>query len=166
VELDIASANVIDVYQLLTGIVTPRPIAWVTTLGPAQSRSSGRGPRAIVAAYDPVALDGWPEAAPAKADAEKAKAIVQILDELKAAAAVPGDGQKLINLWDQSSSRLMGVTEAGLYQDQADGWRLRIQAANTFRALVNIPGTLEQAMADAWKKVAQVGMHPSLTADD
>ena len=34
-ELDIASANVIEVYHLLTGIVTPRPIAWVTTLSPA-----------------------------------------------------------------------------------------------------------------------------------
>jgi flavin reductase (DIM6/NTAB) family NADH-FMN oxidoreductase RutF len=35
VELDIASANIVDVYQLLIGIVTPRPIAWVSTLSSA-----------------------------------------------------------------------------------------------------------------------------------
>ena len=34
-ELDVATANVVEVYQLLVGVVTPRPIAWVTTLSPA-----------------------------------------------------------------------------------------------------------------------------------
>lgn len=34
-EIDIASANVVEVYQALVGMVTPRPIAWVTTLNPA-----------------------------------------------------------------------------------------------------------------------------------
>jgi flavin reductase (DIM6/NTAB) family NADH-FMN oxidoreductase RutF len=33
-QLDVAAANVIDVYHLLVGLVTPRPIAWVTTLSP------------------------------------------------------------------------------------------------------------------------------------
>ena len=33
--IDVASANVVDVYHLLVGIVTPRPIAWVTTVSPA-----------------------------------------------------------------------------------------------------------------------------------
>jgi flavin reductase (DIM6/NTAB) family NADH-FMN oxidoreductase RutF len=33
--IDVASANVVEVYQLLVGVVTPRPIAWVTTLSPA-----------------------------------------------------------------------------------------------------------------------------------
>ena len=32
--IDVASANVVEVYQLLVGAVTPRPIAWVTTLSP------------------------------------------------------------------------------------------------------------------------------------
>src|SRR5438132_4410117 len=31
--IDVASANFLDVYHLLVGIVTPRPIAWVTTVG-------------------------------------------------------------------------------------------------------------------------------------
>jgi flavin reductase (DIM6/NTAB) family NADH-FMN oxidoreductase RutF len=31
-QLDVAAANVIDVYHLLVGLVTPRPIAWVTTI--------------------------------------------------------------------------------------------------------------------------------------
>src|SRR6185437_11067086 len=35
VQLDVASAAVLDVYRLLVGVVTPRPIAWVTTLSPA-----------------------------------------------------------------------------------------------------------------------------------
>ncbi|MDB5313607.1 MAG: Flavin reductase like domain protein [Gemmataceae bacterium] len=33
--IDVSAANVIDVYHMLTGVVTPRPIAWVTTLSPA-----------------------------------------------------------------------------------------------------------------------------------
>ncbi|HJZ53348.1 MAG TPA: flavin reductase family protein [Gemmataceae bacterium] len=34
-QIDVASANVLEVYQLLVGVVTPRPIAWVTTVSPA-----------------------------------------------------------------------------------------------------------------------------------
>ncbi|HXD88830.1 MAG TPA: flavin reductase family protein [Urbifossiella sp.] len=33
--IEVAAANVVDVYHLLVGVVTPRPIAWVTTLSPA-----------------------------------------------------------------------------------------------------------------------------------
>jgi len=33
--IDIGTANVVDVYQALVGVVTPRPIAWVSTLSPA-----------------------------------------------------------------------------------------------------------------------------------
>ena len=33
-QVDVASTGVVDVYQFLTSIVTPRPIAWVTTLSP------------------------------------------------------------------------------------------------------------------------------------
>jgi flavin reductase (DIM6/NTAB) family NADH-FMN oxidoreductase RutF len=32
VQIDVASANVVDVYHLLVDVVTPRPIAWVTTV--------------------------------------------------------------------------------------------------------------------------------------
>jgi flavin reductase (DIM6/NTAB) family NADH-FMN oxidoreductase RutF len=35
VEIDVPAANVVDVYHLLVGLVTPRPIAWVTTLSPS-----------------------------------------------------------------------------------------------------------------------------------
>ena len=31
-QIDVKSAQVIDVYQMLVGLVAPRPIAWVTTL--------------------------------------------------------------------------------------------------------------------------------------
>ncbi len=34
-QLDPATAGVVDVYQMLVGLVTPRPIAWVTTVSPA-----------------------------------------------------------------------------------------------------------------------------------
>src|SRR5437588_13008302 len=34
-QLDVAASTPQDAYQLLVGIVTPRPIAWVTTLSPA-----------------------------------------------------------------------------------------------------------------------------------
>src|SRR5882762_5391711 len=30
--IDVSTANILDVYHLLVGIVAPRPIAWVTTL--------------------------------------------------------------------------------------------------------------------------------------
>src|SRR4029077_13337392 len=30
--IDVASADVVTVYQALVGVVTPRPIAWVTTI--------------------------------------------------------------------------------------------------------------------------------------
>jgi flavin reductase (DIM6/NTAB) family NADH-FMN oxidoreductase RutF len=32
--IDVAAANYLDVYHLLVGVVTPRPIAWVTTIDP------------------------------------------------------------------------------------------------------------------------------------
>jgi flavin reductase (DIM6/NTAB) family NADH-FMN oxidoreductase RutF len=34
VHIDVLTANVIDVYQALVGVVTPRPIAWVTSVDP------------------------------------------------------------------------------------------------------------------------------------
>lgn len=34
-EIDVPSSNVVDVYHLLVGLVTPRPIAWVTTFSPS-----------------------------------------------------------------------------------------------------------------------------------
>jgi flavin reductase (DIM6/NTAB) family NADH-FMN oxidoreductase RutF len=34
-EIDVARAAVVDVYHMLVGLVTPRPIAWVTTRSPA-----------------------------------------------------------------------------------------------------------------------------------
>src|SRR4051794_38573968 len=34
-QIDPAPAGVVDVYQMLVGLVPPRPIAWVTTLSPA-----------------------------------------------------------------------------------------------------------------------------------
>jgi flavin reductase (DIM6/NTAB) family NADH-FMN oxidoreductase RutF len=33
--IDVANAAVVDVYQMLVGVVTPRPIAWVTTIDTA-----------------------------------------------------------------------------------------------------------------------------------
>ena len=33
-QIEVATANVVDVYQFLVGVVTPRRIAWVTTLSP------------------------------------------------------------------------------------------------------------------------------------
>jgi flavin reductase (DIM6/NTAB) family NADH-FMN oxidoreductase RutF len=35
VQIDVAASNVIDIYQALIGVVTPRPIAWVTTIDAA-----------------------------------------------------------------------------------------------------------------------------------
>lgn len=33
-EIDVSQAGVVDVYRMLVGLVTPRPIAWVTTRSP------------------------------------------------------------------------------------------------------------------------------------
>ena len=32
--IDVATANILDVYAMLVGVVTPRPIAWVTSVDP------------------------------------------------------------------------------------------------------------------------------------
>jgi flavin reductase (DIM6/NTAB) family NADH-FMN oxidoreductase RutF len=34
-QIDVAGTPVVDVYHMLVGVVTPRPIAWVTTVDPA-----------------------------------------------------------------------------------------------------------------------------------
>jgi flavin reductase (DIM6/NTAB) family NADH-FMN oxidoreductase RutF len=34
VQIDVARAGVVEVYRLLVGVVTPRPIAWVTSIDP------------------------------------------------------------------------------------------------------------------------------------
>lgn len=34
-QIDVATASVLDIYHALIGVVTPRPIAWVTTVSPA-----------------------------------------------------------------------------------------------------------------------------------
>ncbi|HJZ89526.1 MAG TPA: flavin reductase family protein [Gemmataceae bacterium] len=34
-QIDVANTPVVDVYHVLVGVVTPRPIAWVTTVDPA-----------------------------------------------------------------------------------------------------------------------------------
>lgn len=31
-QIDVSSSNIVDVYHVLVGVVTPRPIAWVTTI--------------------------------------------------------------------------------------------------------------------------------------
>jgi flavin reductase (DIM6/NTAB) family NADH-FMN oxidoreductase RutF len=33
-QIDAATANILDIYHVMIGAVTPRPIAWVTSLGP------------------------------------------------------------------------------------------------------------------------------------
>jgi flavin reductase (DIM6/NTAB) family NADH-FMN oxidoreductase RutF len=33
-QIDVATANVLDIYHTLVGVVAPRPIAWVTTIDP------------------------------------------------------------------------------------------------------------------------------------
>ena len=33
-QIDVANTKVLDIYHMLVGLVTPRPIAWVSTLSP------------------------------------------------------------------------------------------------------------------------------------
>jgi len=123
-------------------------------------------PRAVVAAYDPTALAGWPEAAPLRDAADRARLQVTQLDALKAAAAAPGDGRALVAAWDRAAAALAGVPEADGYKRAADGWRGRIRAADDFRRADTATAT-EQAVADAWQAVVKAGPpHPSLTPAD
>ena len=120
--------------------------------------------RAVVTVYKPALVNDWVDPGLVNAAKDAAGQVV-LLDKLKAAAAVPGDGKALIKLWDDSSPKLGGIAEAQGYGRTAEGFRARIRAAEDFLRVFQQPGASERAVADAWQAVVSAGpMHPTLNA--
>ncbi len=122
-----------------------------------------KNPRAVVAAYQPALINDWADAG-LVAGAKAAAGQVTLLDKLKAAVAVPGDGRSLVRLWDDAAPKLATVAEAHTYETAANGWRNRIGAADEFlRVFAKFPPT-ERELAEAWQAVLAAGpLHPGLT---
>jgi predicted Ser/Thr protein kinase len=117
-------------------------------------------PRAVKIAFQKALLDGWADRR-LITDAETAIGQVDVLDKLKKAAAVPGDGRALVKLWAAEGFKVAGVPEADAYQQDAERWRTRIDAAEAFIQLYKT-GAAEQALAAAWERAAGAGGHPDL----
>jgi hypothetical protein len=117
-------------------------------------------PRAAAAAFQKALLDGWADKR-LIADAEAAVVQVGVLDNLKKAVATPGDGRALVKLWTSEGFKVAGLSEAAAYETDAKTWDARITAAETFINLYRVSAT-EQALANAWEKVADAGEHPDL----
>lgn len=122
--------------------------------------------RAGVAAYRPDLLDDWTAAFPLCQWAKKAKDQTGLLDQLAAAAKVPGNDQALVALWDQSAKALEGVAAAATYRDMADTWRARLAAVDHFRTATRDPKAADKAVAEAWAGLEKVGSHPSVTREE
>ncbi|MCS6865095.1 MAG: hypothetical protein RMJ56_12005 [Gemmataceae bacterium] len=128
-----------------------------------QQAVASRDPRAIVAAYRPELVDSWVEPT-LLVSARAAAGQVAWLEKLKAAVASPGDGRGLVALWQQAAPVLAGVPEAITYQQAAESWQARLQAANDFLRVYEKSPQKERELAHAWSAVLAAGPpHPSLT---
>jgi hypothetical protein len=128
-----------------------------------QKALAARDPRTVRAAFDKSLLEGWADKR-LISEAEAASAQILLLDRLKAAVAVPGDGRALVKLWTDEGFRIAGLPEAEGYQREATRWAARIAAAEEFIRLFNARAG-EKALAEAWEKVAAVGPHPDITPE-
>jgi hypothetical protein len=130
----------------------------------AQNTPKITDPRCIVAAYNKDLLEDWEECEGDVKAAQPALELVRVLDQLKAAAANPGDGQGLVALWARSESRLGDVDEARVYGREAAQWQVRIaKHQGLIRAIAQAAG--ERAIAAAWKELGEAGGHPNLTTE-
>ncbi|MBA4064724.1 MAG: hypothetical protein C0501_13615 [Isosphaera sp.] len=128
-----------------------------------QKALAARDPRQVRVAFQKPLLDGWVDRK-LVTDAEAAVGLVAVLDRLKAAAAVPGDGRALVRLWAADGAKVAGLPEAEAYRAEAAAWQARVAAAEEFTRLFDARAA-EQALADAWKRVTAAGVHPDLKPD-
>ncbi len=115
-------------------------------------------PRGVKQTFQKSLLDGWADKK-LIADAEAAVGQVDVLDRLKKAVASPGDGRPLVKLWGAEGFKVAGIAEAEQYQTEAATWEAKIGAAEVFIQL-HTGGATEQALANAWEKLIDVGGHP------
>ncbi|HSQ58435.1 MAG TPA: hypothetical protein VLM40_22130, partial [Gemmata sp.] len=117
-------------------------------------------PRAVKPVFQKALLDGWVERR-LITEAETAIAQVDVLDRLKKAAGLPGDGRALVKLWAIEGYKVAGIAEANAYQRDAAQWGARIDAAEAFLRLYSANAT-EQQLAAAWERVAAAVAHPEI----
>ncbi len=115
--------------------------------------------RRIAAAYKPALLDDWAACAPLLDAAREAVSVVPLLEEMEGALRSPGDGRRVVQLWDQNSYRLRSVPGATRLGQQAESWRARIRAAEEMAEAVARSAS-EHEIAAAWEKLENVGGHP------
>ena len=122
-----------------------------------------RNPRDVKLAFQKPLLDGWADRR-LIASAEEAVTQVEVLDRLKAATAIVGDGRKLVAQWKADGFKVAGIPEANTYQTEAAKWEARIAATEAFLKLVNSAGAMEHQIAAGWENVtkAQAGSHPDV----
>ena len=70
-----------------------------------QAIHQGKGPKSVVAVYQPALLDDWPICAPLVQQAKEALALAAVLDQLEALVRNPNDGREtLVRLWARHRS--------------------------------------------------------------
>lgn len=124
-----------------------------------QDALQGRNIRKVAAAYVPQLLEDWDACAPLVKQARRALEMVQALDELEAALNRPGDGRRLVDLWNQSEAKLAGLAEADSIREAAKLWKSRIDACEKFLSLIR-NGSGQRDIAAAWDDLEQLGGHP------
>jgi hypothetical protein len=74
----------------------------------------------------------------------------------------PGDGRRLVQLWDQYSYRLRDLPEGQQLEGWAENWRERILASEALAAVIH-HGT-EREIANAWDRLERAGGHDEANA--
>lgn len=130
----------------------------------------------IVAAYKPGLLDDWPECADQVVRARNALHCVKKLAEIESAVeaierlaknAQEGNGlegriDKLLERWTRDAPLLTPwPDESEKVRKSVRVWETRKRYLENLRSLVNDKTPSEKAIVEAWRKLQEVGGHPS-----
>lgn len=115
--------------------------------------------RKVAKEYVAELLDDWDSCHSLVQQARDAVEKVGLIDALTAAMRNPGDGRRLVSLWDESAYRLAGLREVDSIQHTVELWRARIQACEKLLALVQGNSDPRQIVS-AWDALEQLGGHP------
>jgi hypothetical protein len=122
-----------------------------------ESAFASRSARAVAGAYDPALVDDWPAYAPLLPRIREIVSLVGVLDELEGLLRKPGDGRRLLELWNQHRTRLQKFAEAAPLGEAVEAWRSRVGALEHFRDAVSSARS-EREIAEAWQELEQVGV--------
>lgn len=112
------------------------------------------------AAYRRELLDDWPECAGLVARGRTAVRLLPTLLAVRALAAAPGDGRRLVETWRAQGASLAGWAEAEPLRREAASWKARLDALETYLGLTDAEQVSARALANAWQRVLTAGVHP------